>query len=64
MKGLGSWASVPEMEGSPVISERMARLLRERWKEGLTGGAGLSGGAGERDWALAGRARAGGGASA
>jgi hypothetical protein len=50
MKGLGSWASVPEMEGSPVISEKMARLLRERWKEGLTGGAGLSGGAGERDW--------------
>ena len=46
MKGLGSWASVPEMEGSPVISEKMARLLRERWKEGLTGGAGLSGGAG------------------
>ena len=35
--------------------------MRERWKEGLTGGAGLSGGAGERDWALAGRARAGGG---
>jgi len=64
MKGLGSWASVPEMEGSPVISEKMARLLRERWKEGLTGGAGLSGGAGERGWALAGRARAGGGASA
>ena len=52
---------VPQKEGSPVISERMARLLRERWKEGLTGGAGLSGGVGERDWALAGRARAGGG---
>ena len=52
---------VPQKEGSPVISERMAQLLRERWKEGLTGGAGLSGGAGERDWALAGRARAGGG---
>ena len=30
----------------------------------LTGGAGLSGGAGERDWALAGRARAGGGGRA
>ena len=36
-------------EGSPGISEGMAWLLRERWKEGLTGGAGLSGGAGERD---------------
>ena len=39
---------VPQKEGSPVISERMARSLRERWKECLTGGAGLSGGAGLR----------------
>ena len=33
-------ACAPEMEGSPVISEKMARLLRERWKEGLTAGPG------------------------
>jgi len=39
---------VPQKEGSPGISEGMAWLLRERWKEGLTGGAGLSGGAGLR----------------